>query len=130
MDAVLKQDPRARFVHCDPVINIVHDPSRPWERTVAEGHRQSQFQGWDLLSGRFGRKSGVLTSISISLASTTTITIGGFTGAPICSEHPLYKPLRTILVETFARYGKPIFVAETGIEGEASKLDQIRLLRS
>ena len=119
MDAVLKQDPRARFVHCDPVINIVHDPSRPWERTVAEGHRQSQFQGWDLLSGRIWPQIGgadkYLDIIGVNYYHNNQWIHGG---APICSEHPLYKPLRTILVETFARYGKPIFVAETGIEGE------------
>jgi hypothetical protein len=119
MDSVLEQDPRARFVHCDPVINIVHDPSRPWERTVAEGHRQSQFQGWDLLSGRIWPQIGgadkYLDIIGVNYYHNNQWI---HDGPPICSDHLLYKPLRTILVETFARYGKPIFVAETGIEGE------------
>ena len=52
MDAILEVDARARFVHCDPVINIPHDPSRLHERSIAEGHRQAQFQAWDMLCGR------------------------------------------------------------------------------
>jgi hypothetical protein len=39
-------------------------------------------------------------------------------GPPIDLDHPRYKPLGSILVETFARYGRPIMIAETGIEDE------------
>ena len=39
-------------------------------------------------------------------------------GPTIDVEHPLYKPLRKILVETYARYGRPMLIAETGIEGD------------
>lgn len=39
-------------------------------------------------------------------------------GRPIDIGHPLYKPLSRILAETFARYGKPILIAETGIEDD------------
>ncbi len=119
MDAVLAVDPRARFVHCDPIINVITDPSRPWERPTAEGHRQSQFQGWDLLSGRMWPQIGgadkYLDIIGVNYYFNNQWIHGG---PPIDMDHPLYKPFRTILVETYARYGKPIFIAETGIEGD------------
>lgn len=119
MDAVLAVDPRARFVHCDPVINVVWDPSRPWERLAAEGHRQSQFQGWDLLAGRMWPQIGgtekYLDIIGVNYYHNNQWIHGG---PPIDMDHPLYKPLRTILIETYARYGKPMFIAETGIEGD------------
>ncbi|KQV38035.1 MULTISPECIES: glycosyltransferase [unclassified Rhizobium] len=119
MDAVLAVDARARFVHCDPVINVVWEPSRPWERLAAEGHRQSQFQGWDLLAGRMWPQIGgtekYLDIIGVNYYHNNQWIHGG---PPIDMDHPLYKPLRTILIETYARYGKPMFIAETGIEGD------------
>lgn len=119
MEAVLAVDPRARFVHCDPVINVITDPSRPWERGVAEGHRQSQFQGWDLISGhmwpQIGGAEHYLDIIGVNYYYNNQWIHGG---PPIDMDHPLYKPFRTILTETYARYGKPIFIAETGIEGD------------
>ncbi len=119
MDAILVVEPRARFVHCDPVINVITDPSRAWERGVAEGHRQSQFQGWDLLSGRMWPQIGghkkYLDIVGVNYYHNNQWIHGG---PPIDMDHPLYKPFRTILTETYARYGKPIFIAETGIEGD------------
>lgn len=119
MDAILAVDGRARFVHCDPVINVITDPSRPWERGVSEGHRQSQFQGWDLLAGRIWPQIGgadkYLDIIGVNYYHNNQWIHGG---PPIDMDYPLYKPFRTILTETYARYGKPIFVAETGIEGD------------
>ncbi len=119
MDAILDVEPRARFVHCDPVINVITDPSRPWERGVAEGHRQSQFQGWDLLAGRMWPQIGgadkYLDIVGVNYYHNNQWIHGG---PPIDMDHPLYKPFRTILTETYARYGKPIFIAETGIEGD------------
>jgi glycosyltransferase involved in cell wall biosynthesis len=119
MDAILTVDPRARFVHCDPVINVVTEPSRPWERRVAEGHRQSQFQGWDLIAGRMWPQIGgaekYLDIVGVNYYHNNQWIHGG---PPIDMDHPLYKPLRTILTETYARYGKPMFIAETGIEAE------------
>ncbi|WP_425228750.1 hypothetical protein [Sphingomonas sp.] len=39
-------------------------------------------------------------------------------GPTIDIGHPLYRPFRAILAEVHARYGRPIFVAETGCEGD------------
>lgn len=119
MEAILSVDGRARFVHCDPVINVVTDPSKPWERRIAEGHRQSQFQGWDLLAGhmwpQIGGAEHYLDIVGVNYYHNNQWIHGG---PPIDIGHPLYKPFRTILMETYARYGKPIFIAETGIEAE------------
>jgi glycosyltransferase involved in cell wall biosynthesis len=119
MDAILSVDGRARFVHCEPIINVVADPSRPWEAGVAEGHRQSQFQGWDLIAGRMWPQIGggerYLDIIGVNYYFNNQWIHGG---PPIDIGHPLYKPLNRILAETYARYGKPIFIAETGIEDE------------
>jgi glycosyltransferase involved in cell wall biosynthesis len=119
MDAVLSVDARARFVHCDPIINVINDPSRPWEASVSEGHRQSQFQGWDLIAGRLWPQIGgderYLDIIGVNYYFNNQWI---HRGPPIDIGHPLHKPLSKILIETYARYGKPMLIAETGIEAE------------
>jgi glycosyltransferase involved in cell wall biosynthesis len=119
MEAILVVDSRARFVHCDPVINVVADPLRPSEKSVAEAHRLSQFQGWDMIAGRLwpqiGGSERYLDIIGVNYYFDNQWIHGG---APIDIGHPLYKPLARILIETYARYGKPIVIAETGIENE------------
>ncbi|WP_152046272.1 glycosyltransferase [Aureimonas psammosilenae] len=119
MEAILQVDPRARFVHADPVINVVTDPFRPHEASHAEGHRQAQFQAWDMLAGRawpqIGGREELLDIVGVNYYFNNQWIHGG---PPIDIGHPLYKPFRAILAETHARYGRPIFVAETGVEGE------------
>jgi hypothetical protein len=119
MEAILSVDARARFVHCDPIINVVADPLRRWEAGVAEGHRQSQFQGWDLICGRLwpqiGGNERYLDIVGVNYYFNNQWI---HSGPPIDISHPLYKPLSRILIETYARYGKPIMIAETGIEGD------------
>ena len=119
MEAITSVDARARFVHCEPVINVIADPSSPEHRRPAEGHLQSQFQAWDLIAGRMwpqiGGSERYLDILGVNYYFNNQWIHGG---RPIDIGHPLYKPLSRILVETFARYGKPILIAETGIEDE------------
>ncbi|PDV87726.1 glycosyl transferase family 1 [Rhizobium sp. H4] len=119
IDAIISVDARARFVHCEPVINVVADPSRPHDARIAEGHCQSQFQAWDLIGGRMWPQIGggerYLDILGVNYYSNNQWIHGA---RPIDIGHPLYKPLSRILVETFARYGRPILIAETGVEDD------------
>lgn len=119
MDAIRMVDPAARFVHVDPVINVITDPHRPWDAPHAEGHRQAQFQGWDLISGRIwpqiGGRPDLLDIVGVNYYHNNQWIHGG---PPIDRHHPLARPFHRILADTYARYGRPIFVAETGIEGD------------
>ncbi|MCC2690858.1 MAG: glycosyltransferase, partial [Rhizobiaceae bacterium] len=51
MHEILNVDPRARFVHCEPAINIAAEPTRPDQRREAEGARLAQFQAFDMIAG-------------------------------------------------------------------------------
>ena len=111
-------DPRARFVHCEPLIAIHHDPATGRQRSEAEGWHQAQFQAAELLSGRLwpqiGGDPGFLDIVGVNYYATNQWI---HAGPPIDTGHPLYRPLSDLLFENYARYGRPILVAETGAEG-------------
>jgi polysaccharide biosynthesis protein PelF len=119
MEAIRAVDPRARFVHADPVIHIAHDAARPEMRQAADGHRLAQFQAWDMIEGRIwpqlGGRPGLLDIVGVNYYPDNQWVHGG---GPIGQEHPSQKPFRLILAETYARYGRPLFIAETGTEAE------------
>ena len=120
MAAVRAVDPDARFVHADPVLNIIPDPHRLHEAWGAQGHGQAQYQGWDMLAGKswpqLGGRPELCDIVGVNFYSNNQWIHGGPTIQP---GQPLYRPFRSMLAEVYARYGRPIFVAETGCEGDA-----------
>lgn len=119
MEEMLAVDPRTRFVHCEPLIHVVADPSRPQDGPDAEGFRQAQFQAFDLISGRMwpqlGGREGLLDIVGANYYFENQWI---HDGAAIDIGHPQYRPFRHLLVELHARYGRPLLIAETSIEGD------------
>ncbi|TCQ03209.1 glycosyltransferase family 4 protein [Sphingomonas sp. PP-CC-3A-396] len=120
MEAILAIDPAARFVHADPVINVITDPARPNDAPAAEGHRLAQYQAWDMIAGKawpqIGGRLALLDIVGVNFYHNNQWIHGG---PPLAYDHPLSRPLHAILADAYARYGRPIFIAETGIEGSA-----------
>ncbi|HXH15628.1 MAG TPA: glycosyltransferase [Sphingomonas sp.] len=120
MEAILAVDPAARFVHADPVINVITDPGRPADAPAAEGHRLAQYQAWDMIAGKawpqIGGRAALLDIVGVNFYHNNQWIHGG---PPLPFDHPLSRPLHAILADAYARYGRPIFIAETGIEGDA-----------
>lgn len=120
MEAVIDIDPRARFVHCDPAINVVAARDKPHDFWAAEGHRQAQYQGWDMLAGlawpQLGGSMRLLDIVGVNYYSNNQWIHGGPT---IDRHHPQYRPLHRLLMEIHGRYGRPILLAETGTEFDA-----------
>jgi hypothetical protein len=59
IEAIRDVQPHARIATAEPVINVVAaDPDDPAQRAEAEGHRQAQFQAWDMLAGRLWPQLG------------------------------------------------------------------------
>ena len=119
MHALRDVDPRARFAHCEPLIAVHHDPASNLARKEAEGWHEAQFQAFDLLSGRIwpqlGGDPSLLDIIGVNYYPRNQWLHGGGQIAP---DHTAYRPLSDLLFETFARYGRPIFVSETGTEDD------------
>ena len=108
-------DPRARFLHADPVIHIV--PSHPAQEEDAEVHRQLMFDAWDMIAGRrdqdLGGSPDCLDLVGVNFYSNNQWFHHGDT---IRRGPPPYRPFGQILGEVWRRYGRPIVVAETGAE--------------
>ncbi|WP_338577574.1 hypothetical protein [Erwinia sp. E_sp_W01_1] len=64
-DAIWAADPRARILHCDPIIHLVAPENSPeWLDTVA-GFSNAQYQAWDMLAGKLAPELGEIRVIWI-----------------------------------------------------------------
>lgn len=126
IEAVWSVLPGTRILHADPVINIVADPYRPYERADAEGHRLALFQSWDMLAGhmwpQLGGAEKYLDIVGVNyyphnqwIHNTPAFN----PSLALARDHKLYRPFRDILLEIHARYRRPLFLAETGAENDA-----------
>ncbi|MEG3910797.1 beta-glucosidase [Microcoleus sp. w2-18bC1] len=119
IESVWEVNPRTRIVQIDPTINIIADPEKPEDRDAAEGYRLSQYQAWDMLAGRFrpelGGKEKYLDIIGVNYYDRNQWI---HNEEPMKYTDTLYRPFREMLQEVFERYGRPLFVAETGTEDD------------
>src|SRR5690606_25042401 len=51
-DAIWAADPRARILHCDPIVHLISPDDDPTTNDETEALRTAQFQAWDMLAGR------------------------------------------------------------------------------
>jgi hypothetical protein len=113
-------DPECHFFTAEPLIHVAARPDAPPEaREQAEGTRLSQFEAMDLLTGRdaeLGGSPDLVDAIGLNFYPENQWFADG---APIPLGHPAYRPLSDMLVEAHARYGKPLFIAETMAHGSA-----------
>jgi beta-glucosidase/6-phospho-beta-glucosidase/beta-galactosidase len=118
VDALWSVDSRARILHCDPAINIV--AARAEDRALAEGHRQAQFQAWDMIAGQLWPQLGgderYLDVVGVNYYPNNQWVLDGPT-LPL--DDPRHRSFRAILRETWERYGRPLVVAETGAQDDA-----------
>lgn len=124
MEAIRAVDREARFVLVDPAIHVVA-ASAP-RQSAARHACRAQFEAWDMIAGRKARELGgaqdMLDIIGVNYYPNNQWVIRGRT---IPRGSPRYRPFRDILSENWKRYGRPLFVAETGTEGEG-RVDWLR----
>ena len=131
IEAVREVAPGARICHAEPIIHIAVDPDHPEEAGAAEGYRMSQFQAWDMISGRIcpelGGRPEYLDVLGVNYYSNNQWIHQDPNTPPsrrrknvlLLPSHPLHRPVREMLREVYERYRRPVFIAETGIEGDA-----------
>jgi hypothetical protein len=117
--AIRARHPETRFFTAEPLINIVVDPGKPHEAPAAEGHRQAQFQAFDMIAGRswpqLGGAEDVLDVVGVNFYHNNQWIHGG---PPLHWRDPQCRDLASLLAEVYARYGRPLVIMETGIEGD------------
>ncbi len=123
--AVRTVDPRARFVHAEPIIDIVPK----WNEVEVQPelvdkishHTASQFEAWDMLLGfqepELGGDPSTLDFIGVNYYWNNQWVHEGDRKPP---GHPDHKPLHQMLVELSQRYRRPILITETGAESTAA----------
>jgi beta-glucosidase/6-phospho-beta-glucosidase/beta-galactosidase len=117
-EAVWAVDPRARMVFGEPVIHVVPPRGRPDLAEAAARQRASQFETWDMLSGRtdseLGGRPRYLDVMGLHYYHSNQW------------EHPdvrlrwedtprddRWVPLHRLLAEVYERYQRPLFIGET-----------------
>jgi hypothetical protein len=120
IDAIRSEVADVRFVQTDPAIHVTTGKKEAAARRRAESYRRAQFQAFDMLCGRLHPQLGGAKKYLDIIGLNYYFHNQWFypNRHKILRGHPLYRPLHEILVEYHQRYGRPILLAETGIEDD------------
>lgn len=118
-EVLLNELPQVRLISPEPVIHIVGDSNVPGDDVAAENYRLSQFQSWDMLSGRLdpelGGKPEYLDIIGVNFYDRNQ---WAHNFGVLARTDPRYRAFHKILEEIWNRYRRPVFVSETGTEND------------
>jgi hypothetical protein len=118
--AVRDVDPRARICHLDPIIYIAPNPDHPDRAEVVKRHNEAQFEAWDAMAGRLrpqlGGDESALDVIGVNIYETNQWVD---LAEHLPPGHAQHRPVRELLAAVHRRYGRPLFISETGAEGDA-----------
>ena len=116
--AIRRQWPDATIVWAEPLVHIAPRSHRRGELRSAESARQGQFETYDWLTGRarpeLGGDPALVDLVGLNFYPHNQWYLDGPT---IPMGHHEYRALADMLVEAAERYGKPVFLSETGAEG-------------
>jgi hypothetical protein len=119
IEAIRDVDPRARIVWAEPAIHVIPRSDSPQHIQAARQYSLAQFEALDFVSGRrrpeLGGRPEYIDIIGINYYLHNQWIDGEL---PVSIDHPQYRPLSALLTDVYERYKRPIFVAETGIEGD------------
>jgi len=118
--AIRERWPHATIVWAEPLIHIApHDRRRATVRAAKE-NLQGMYEAYDWIMGLARPELGGDTSL-VDVVGWNFYPHNQwyFQGPTIPMGHHEYRPLADMLIETSERYGKPIFLSETGAEGSA-----------
>jgi hypothetical protein len=117
--ALREELPGVTLISPEPAIHIKGRPDVPGDEAAAEGYRQSMFEAWDMILGRsnpeLGGSEDLIDVIGVNFYDRNQWWNFGQT---IWRRDAAYRPFSEILKEIADRYRRPLFVSETGTEGE------------
>jgi len=133
IDSIRAADPQARFLSPEPLIHNVPPKRHPQNTGPALAQRNSQFEAWDMLTGRVARELGGheryldIVGVNFYAANEWEVPGGRKLHWDAGSNDPRWMPLHKLLAEVYDRYRRPFIIAETshyGI-GRAAWLNEV-----
>jgi len=121
VDAIREVDPRARFLHVEPLCHVVAPADRPELGETAANVRSWQWQAWDMLGGltepTLGGSAAALDIVGVNHYHNSQWEL--MTEAPLAWHlgDPRRLPLSALMEEAWQRYRRPMLIAETGHVG-------------
>ncbi len=119
IEAIRAVEPRARFAVAEPLIEVHPKSSKLVDVASAQGYTDSQFEAVDWLSGKqrpeLGGAPQYLDLVGLNFYDRNQWVD---MQAPLLRGHPRYTPLRVLLDRVARRVERPLFIAETGTEGD------------
>ncbi|MCW7536376.1 hypothetical protein OOT46_00720 [Aquabacterium sp. A7-Y] len=121
MQAMRAVDPRARFLHVEPVLHVVAPNDRPELAPLAAEIRSYQWQTWDLLAGRLepelGGSEAALDLLGLNHYHSGQWEAGTERRLQWHLRDPRRLPFGELAREAWERYRHPMIVAETSHVG-------------
>ena len=116
--AIKERWPETTIVWAEPLIHIApHNQRRPTVR-AAERNLQGMYEAYDWITGKdapeLGGDPSLVDVVGLNFYPHNQ---WYFEGPTIPMGHHEYRPLSDLLVDVAERYGKPVFISETGAEG-------------
>jgi beta-glucosidase/6-phospho-beta-glucosidase/beta-galactosidase len=116
--AIRQRWPDATIVWAEPLVHVAPHSQEPQEVSAAEEYRQEQFEAYDWIVGRtdphLGGDPSLVDVIGLNFYPHNQ---WYYEGPTIPMGHHEYRPLADMIMEVAERFGKPIFLSETGAEG-------------
>lgn len=122
MKAIREVDPRARFMHVEPIVHVVAPLHRPDLQALADEVASYQWQVWDLLSGtllpELGGHPQALDLIGVNHYHSGQWEVITERRLDWHLHDPRRRPLHEMLKLVWLRHGRPLAIAETSHVGE------------
>ncbi len=122
MHAILESEPRARFLHIEPLVHVVAPTADPQLEALARQVADYQWQVWDLIAGRLepglGGSEALLVGIGVNHYHSGQWEVCTEKRLDWTGNDPRRRPFSDMLADVYRRYGKPLVIAETSHVGE------------
>jgi beta-glucosidase/6-phospho-beta-glucosidase/beta-galactosidase len=122
MDAIWEVNPKARFVHVEPLIYVAVPPGRPDLEEAAKANHESQFEVYDMIAGSLHPELGGAAKYLDIIGSNFYHENQWFHYANYIpwneeTPDPHWVPLHCLIEQVYMRYHRPVTISETSHYG-------------
>jgi len=121
MDAIHAADPRARFLHVEPLVHVAAPAGEPAQQPLADRISAYQWQAFDMLCGReapeLGGRPDRLDLVGVNHYHSSQWEVPSEKRLSWDSRDSRRRRFSQLLADCWHRYGRPVVVAETGHVG-------------